>query len=112
MVIIIVASMMVVASVAASQTIFSELFIDNNGSYCTMTYDGTGERTYNHYEVVEFWSNGNVKTVLNWKVDSQGNRIGVIYEVPYPETGNGAMGAHGTPGGFHGCHCPYCGGSV
>ena len=56
MVIIIAASMMVVASVAASQTIFTELFIGDDGSYCTMTYDGTGSG--NNYNLPDNFLNG------------------------------------------------------
>ena len=65
---------------------------------------------YNHYEVTSSWPNGNVQTVTYWVVDAQGNRVGTqTWTSNYPESGDGAMGAYGTPGGFAGCHCPNCG---
>lgn len=66
----------------------------------------------NHYEVTEYWPNGKVKTVTYWSVErSTGNRHGdTTYTSSYPQSGEGSMGAYGSPGGFHGCHCPNCAG--
>ena len=108
LVILLLLSSMTIGAVAASQNLFTELFIGDDGSYNTMTYEGTEERTWNHYEVSSYWSNGYVRTVSNWVVDSQGVRRTKTYISSFPETGKGSMGPYGTPGGFAGCHCPNC----
>ena len=77
MVIMIVASMMVVASVAASQNLFTELLIDNDGSYCTMTYDGTPEtQWYTEHPDNEF-------SERNWRSLSQADAY-YQWDVYYP----------------------------
>ena len=66
----------------------------------------------NHYVVVEYWPNGNIKTIINQRVDSTtGDYIDdKLWEVPYPETGEGSMAPYGSglENAFKGCRCPRC----
>ncbi|MBR5313280.1 MAG: hypothetical protein IKU40_10410 [Clostridia bacterium] len=78
--------------------------------YVGMTMSSSRSPYMNHYEVTEYWPNGNVKTITYWSVDRvTGIKHGEeTFTKDYSQSGEDSMGPYGTPNGFHGCHCPNC----